>query len=201
MRFSRLSTLPALLGLLVAAFPISAQSVYRVVPTVTDLVATPPETLASTPTLGSSSFLAVVTTTGDTVAGAPGEMKTWRWVAGSTASTNSALLGGPLAYTTSPASGRWFKISSSDVATPTRRLLTIPALFRDLSDGTPDPTGDPTTNFQAYINLASSSFDQVLGPVTADFPDGEFSVNELIWKGKMIYNADGETHFKKKSHA
>jgi lysophospholipase L1-like esterase len=85
-----------------------AQNVARVVPTAADLVGAPPETFASSPTYGSTNFLSIVTTTGDSTAGTGG--KTWRWSGASTASTNTAAANGPIAYPWGSTSGRWLNL-------------------------------------------------------------------------------------------
>lgn len=90
---------------LLLAFSAFGQNIQRVVPTVADLIASDPRTFASAPVFSSSTFTAVVTTTGGSVAGEG--TKTWRWNASSTASTNTYANNGPLAYTGSLSTGRW----------------------------------------------------------------------------------------------
>lgn len=112
-RFLRFLSLVAVAGCLAAIAPQRAhaqgQNVAKVVNTIADLVAQDPKTLASSPPATNATFVAVVTTTGDTVAGSGSRV--WRWAADSTASTNSIASGpGPFAWPYGSSTGRWLEV-------------------------------------------------------------------------------------------
>ena len=109
MQFLRLFLLAVVL-----AFPALAQNKFVAVPTVTDMLAQSPETLASAPTFGSTNFIAYVETSGDTVAGSG--KKTWWWSATSTLGTNTTEEFGPLAWPYGSAAGRWLYVPDALVA-------------------------------------------------------------------------------------
>ncbi|MFO1461265.1 MAG: hypothetical protein U1G08_17915 [Verrucomicrobiota bacterium] len=94
-----------ILAVALLAFPAIAQNKMSSVATVADLVAQPPETFATSPTLGGASFLAYVETSGDTTAGSG--KKTWWFSAAATFPTNTAANNGPIAYPYGSAAGRW----------------------------------------------------------------------------------------------
>lgn len=163
----------------------------RVVLTSAELVAQSPAELAAT-TGGS---LAFVTTTGDLIAGTG--VRHWRWNSGSTTTTNTAAAGGPIAYPYGGATGRWEAVATASLPAASYRLMTIPALYPDAADGSPNAT-DPVTSIQSYYNSASAAYDAVLGPVVLDHPSGSFTGGELIFKSNVIYNSDGWFHYKKR---
>lgn len=104
-----MKTLRILFAFLCLALVAQAQQrVPRTVPTVLDMLALDPKSLA-TRTVGTNDYFeAVVITLGDTVA--PGIKKTWWWSASSTLPTNTAAAFGPLAWPHGSTAGRWLYV-------------------------------------------------------------------------------------------
>lgn len=169
----------------------SVKNVGRVVLTSAELVAQSPAELAAT-TGGTLSF---VTTTGDLTPGTG--VRYWRWNSASTATTNAASSGGPIAYPYNAGTGRWESVATASLPAVSYRLMTIPALYPDAADGSPNAT-DPAPNIQTYWTAASTAYDAVLGPVVVDHPSGSYTGGELVFKSNVIYNSDGYWHFKKR---
>lgn len=169
----------------------AARNVNRVMLTATELVATSPTDLMAT----TGGTLAFVTTTGDTVAGEGA--RHWKWNPSSTAATNFANAGGPLAYTGSPATGRWEEVKP--YAAADTRIMVMTSLYPDDPDGTTNPN-DPSVYFNGIYAAAEAAYDPILGPVTVQHPDGVFTCDELIFRGNVWYNSDGIFHVKKRSH-
>ena len=104
-----MKTLRFLFSFLCLALVAQAQQrVPRTVPTVLDMLAMDPKSLA-TRTVGTNSYFeAVVITLGDTVA--PGTKKTWWWSGSATLATNTIDQNGPLAWPPGAAAGRWLYV-------------------------------------------------------------------------------------------
>lgn len=107
-----MKTLRFLFAFLCLALVAQAQQrVPRTVPTVLDMLAMDPKSLA-TRTVGTNDYFeAVVLTLGDTVAGTG--KKVWWWSATSALPTNTAGAFGPLAWPYGATSGRWLYVPES----------------------------------------------------------------------------------------
>lgn len=167
------------------------QNINRVMLTSAELVAENPTNLTAT----TGGTLIFATTTGDTVAGAGA--RHWRWNSSSTAATNFANAGGPLAYIGSPATGRWEETVPASGAY--RRVIVMSPLYPDPPGGT--NANDPTSYINGLYAAAEAAYDENLGRVAVEHAVGTFTVNELIITGKVIYQAPngGDCHFKKRS--
>lgn len=170
----------------------AARNVERVVLTSAELVATSPQDLMST----TGGTLAYVTTTGDTVAGSGA--RHWMWSAASTAATNFANAGGPIAYPYGSASGRWIEVEPYTAVDA--RIMTMTALYPDADDGTTNPN-NPTSYINSLYSAAEAAYSPTLGRVTVRHANGVFTVDELILCGKVVYESPpgGVCHFKKRS--
>ncbi|MBL9173130.1 MAG: putative Ig domain-containing protein, partial [Verrucomicrobiales bacterium] len=173
------------------------QTAYWAVPTVSDLVAQSPASYTNAAPDSPWIPLAIVTTTGTSVPST--SVKHWVWNAAATGTTNSAAAGGPIAWPYGAGSGRWIQTAASSLATPDFRLMVIPTLYPDPTETTTNPN-NPTTHFQKYIDAASFAYSATLGRVRLDFPAGHYTCDELIWRGKVIYNSDYEWHCKKRNN-
>lgn len=100
--------------LTLAVNAIAQQNTPRTLPTVADLVARPPATLASTTVGTNTVYHTLVITSGDTVAGTV--RRTWMWSSTATAPTNTSAagLGWSLAYPYGASSGRWLQVGSAE---------------------------------------------------------------------------------------
>ncbi|MFO1461886.1 MAG: hypothetical protein U1G08_21100 [Verrucomicrobiota bacterium] len=162
----------------------------RVVLTATDLVSVNPQSYLAE----NQGTIVYWTTTGDFVAGAG--QRHWLWDATSTAATNFANAGGPLAWPYGSVAGRW--IECKPYTATDARILVMTGLYPDAADGTVN-TNDPSVYFNSVYSAASSAYDPILGKVTVDHPNGLFTCNELIWRGKIRYKSQGEFHVRKRS--
>ena len=116
------------------------QRALRVVPTVADMLAIDPRSLANSTVGTASSYLAVVETSGDTEAG--DGSRQWIWKYASTAATNTLAAGGPFAYPYGFATGRWEAITSltETAAADTLRIVAdMPELVSIASAGGAKP--------------------------------------------------------------
>ncbi|MBL9172527.1 MAG: putative Ig domain-containing protein, partial [Verrucomicrobiales bacterium] len=171
---------------------------YWVVPTVVDLVAQSPASYTNAAPDSPWIPLAVVTTTGTTAPST--SVKHWVWNGTATGATNSASAGGPIAWPYGSSAGRWIQTATNGLATPDFRLMVIPTLYPDPTETGTNPN-NPTTHFQKYIDAASYAYSATLGRVRLDFPAGHYTCDELVWRGRVIYNSDYEWHCKKRNHS
>lgn len=167
------------------------RNVMRVVLTSAELVADTPTNLMAIP--GGTS--AVVQTTGDTVGGSG--IRTWAWNAASTAVTNTAAAGGPIAYPYGASTGRWEQVPTAGMLAPTDRVMAIPALYADDSTGTMNAT-DPAPTIQAYYDAASAAYDPYLGKVRVLHPAGQYTGGELVFKKNVLYWYPHVWHYRKR---
>ena len=134
--------------------PMPFRCIARVVLTATDLVSVNPSR-TSRKTRGTIVYW---TTTGDFVAGAG--QRHWLWDATSTAATNFANAGGPLAWPYGSVAGRW--IECKPYTATDARILVMTGLYPDAADGTVN-TNDPSVCFNSVYSAASSAYDPILG--------------------------------------
>lgn len=163
----------------------------RVVPHVNDLVSVNPALFLAE----GGGTIAYFTTVSNGVAGAA--QQHWMWDPTMTGGTNFAYAGGPLAWPYGSSTGRWFEIKPYTAVAS--RVMTLAPLYPDAADGTTN-TNDPTSYINGVYAAAEAAYTTQLGSVTVDHPPGTYTVNELFIRGRVTYNFDGFTRFKKRSH-